>query len=96
MLRKLLHLPLLTIVYLGLVGYNPLQESELTWNGPTGWTAFFIVLLVILVAAIFIVLQSRLTPDNAARYHLDHAAHPSDEHAGHAAEHVEPAQPSEE
>lgn len=90
MFPKMIYLPLLALVYLGLVAFTPTEGSELVWNGPVGWTAFVLVMAVILVAAVLLIIQSRQTPENVAAYHLDHAAEGHADHDSHAANAEEP------
>lgn len=47
-------------------------QNSPAMNVPTGWAALTIVLVVTIIVAILIIIQSRLTPSAITRYHLDH------------------------
>lgn len=50
-------------------------QNQPTPTGKNGWQGLTIVFVIIFILAILLIFQSRKTPENLARYHLDHAAH---------------------
>jgi hypothetical protein len=95
MLRKLLFLTGLLVLQF-LTSAFRFQDSGGVML-PTGWIAFLVTFVIIVIIAILLILQARKTPEVAARYHLDHAEHTHVEEATPDAENeVEPVPTSPE
>jgi hypothetical protein len=72
MLRKTSLWILLAATFLGASGFRIQDAPGLVLIG--SWAALGMLLFIIFVAAILLIAQTRMTPSNTARYHLDHGA----------------------
>lgn len=70
MLRKISLWIILGVTFLGASAFR-LQDIPAVIL-PSNWAALAIVFGIILLAAILLIIQTRMTPSNTARYHLDH------------------------
>ncbi len=77
MLRKLFGWIVLAAALLGTSAFT--TQTQPAASNLAGWKALSIAVVLTVMIGILLILQSRNTPENTARYHLDHATHEQDE-----------------